>query len=170
MEYFKYELWSKINSQNKKERLSAEIEWSKNDKAYYEIFQEIKNRLPHEFITVYMKNKGFHDFYMKSIEILSKDSNYILRHPNDIVEVGIVLTDEETTCKLIYTGIQKVLLDYKDIDISDISNQKGFDIFGYDEFLSVDEETLSHEILFCSGSSILIYFNQVSIINVDEMV
>ncbi|MEC0248191.1 hypothetical protein P4H65_20550 [Paenibacillus chitinolyticus] len=41
--------------------------------------------------------------------------------------------------------------------------QRGFDDFGYQEFLEVDENTISHEILFASGAQVLIHFQRHSI-------
>lgn len=46
--------------------------------------------------------------------------------------------------------------------------QYGFDNYGYDEFLEVDENILSHEILFASDATILVYFKYISIKKVKE--
>ncbi|WP_338552518.1 hypothetical protein [Paenibacillus sp. KS-LC4] len=38
------------------------------------------------------------------------------------------------------------------------SGHRGMDDWGYDELLMMDEKTISHEILFASGSTFLIHF------------
>lgn len=41
--------------------------------------------------------------------------------------------------------------------------QYGFDDYGYNEFLEVDDNILSHEVLFASGATILVHFKKLSI-------
>lgn len=41
---------------------------------------------------------------------------------------------------------------------NEFDQRRGFDDWGYNEILSVDDETLSFEVLFASGATVLVYF------------
>lgn len=56
-----------------------------------------------------------------------------------------------------YKSITKFNINYE----NEIEARRGFDDWGYDEFLPVDEQFLSHEILFASGATILIHFKNL---------
>lgn len=58
--------------------------------------------------------------------------------------------------KITYKHIKQFNVNYKEAE--GWGDRRGFDDWGYDEFLPIDEQTLSHEILFASGSTILICF------------
>lgn len=70
-----------------------------------------------------------------------------------------------------YKGVTKVQIDYEDEKTKENKARRfqyGFDDYGYDEFLEVDENTLSHEILFDSDATILVHFKQISIKRVKD--
>lgn len=60
------------------------------------------------------------------------------------------------TFKITYKCIKKYSVNYEECE--GLGDRRGFDDWGYDEFLPIDEQTLSHEILFASGSTMLIHF------------
>ncbi|WP_035294319.1 hypothetical protein [Clostridium sp. KNHs214] len=156
MRYFTNELWSKINSDSQKERDEADFEWDKNNKAYSEIFDLIKVRLSQKFLRTYLSNHGFHDFQIKNIVLTHKE--YGFKNP---ISLDIYVTDSVNTFKITYKCIKQFCVNYEEIE--GWAARRGFDDWGYDEFLPVDEQTLSHEILFASGSTILIYFKNNNI-------
>lgn len=157
MRYFTYELWSKVNSDSQKKRDEADFEWDKNDKAYSEIFESVKNRFSKKFLKIYLSNHGFHDFHIKNILITHKE--YGFKNP---ISIDIYVTDSVNTFKITYKCIKKFSVNYKE-DEDDWAYRRGFDDWGYDEFLPIDEQTLSHEILFASGSTILVHFKKGNI-------
>lgn len=132
------------------------VEWGKNNKAYSIVFEEIKNRVSHEFLKTYLNNHGFHDFQITKIEVL--DSTNGFKNP---ISIDIYISEEEDTYKITYRNIEKFNINYQEDEESE--EKTGFDDWGYDEFLPVDEQTLSHEILFASGSTILIHFKNKNI-------
>lgn len=156
MKYLTNELWSKSNSESQKERDEAHFQWENNSKAYYEIFETIKNRLSIKFLKTYFGNHGFHDFQIKDIVLTHKE--YGLKNP---ISVDIYITDSVDTFKITYKYIKKFNVNYEEVE--GWGDRRGFDDWGYDEFLPIDEQTLSHEILFASGSTILIHFKNNNI-------
>ena len=156
MKYFRNDLWSKINSESENERVKAESEWNKNNKAYCEIFETIKVRLSQKFVKTYLSNYGFHDFQIKNLVLNHKQYGY--KKP---ISLDIYITDGVDTFKITYKCIKKFNISYEACE--GWLERTGFDDWGYDEFLPIDEQTLSHEILFASGSTILIHFKNGNI-------
>lgn len=157
MKYFTFELWSKLNSSSQEERDKADFGWEKNSKEYSAIFETIKFRFSQRFLKTYLINHGFHDFQIKNIVFTHKE--YGFKNPISIV---VYITDNENTFKITYKCVKKFDVNYEE-DGEDWHARRGFDDWGYDEFLPIDEQTLSHEILFASGSNILIHFKNNNI-------
>jgi hypothetical protein len=109
--------------------------------------------LPKKFLDVYVKENGFHDWKLKKLDIIH--SSYGTKNP---VEVNILISDDDLY-KITYSGIKKIEISYKE----DIDERRGFDDWGYCEFLPVNDKIFSHEILFASGASIQIHFSKISI-------
>lgn len=151
MKYFTNELWSKLNSNSQKERDEADFEWDRNYEVYSEIFESVKIRFSQKFLKTYLKNHGFHDFRVKNIVLTHKE--YGVKNP---ISIDIYVTNSVDTFKITYKHIKKFNVNYEEAEVW--GDRRGFDDWGYDEFLPIDEQTLSHEILFASGSTILIYF------------
>lgn len=154
--YFTNELWAKFNSESQKDLDEADFEWEKNSKAYSAIFEAIKLRLSQKFLKTYLSNHGFHDFQIKNIVLTHK--KYGVKSP---ISLDIYITDSMNTFKITYKNVKKFNVNYEEAE--SWANKRGFDDWGYDEFLPVDEQTLSHEILFASGSTILIHFKNSNI-------
>lgn len=160
MKYFKAELWRGYNSDNKEEFENSKAQWNKNNKEYAQIFEKVKGRLPKGFLKIYMREHGFHDFHLKNFQIINEREGY--RNP---VSVSIEVEGGESIWNILYKGVSKVQINYEGKNTRGKVRcfQYGFDDYGYDEFLEVDEMTLSHEILFASDTTILVYFRQISI-------
>ena len=162
MRYFTNELWNGINSNSEDERKKAELQWDKNDKEYYEIFKIVKGLLPKKFMKIYEQEYGFHDYKLRNFEVIHGEEGYV-----DPVEFSIVITNGDNVWNIVYKKIKKISINYE--QQSDMIKRKkrvyeGFDDYGYDEFFQIDEKTLSHEILFASGATILIHFEKISIL------
>lgn len=161
MKYFKPELWDGYNSDIKEEFEEAKMQWEKNNKEYAQIFQHVKQRLPKTFLKIYMKEKGFHDYHLKDFQIIHGREGF--KNP---IAVIIEIENGENTWHIIYKGVTKIAVNYKDEQVNESSKRRfqyGFDDYGYDEFLEVNDKTLSHEILFASGATILVHFKNISI-------
>lgn len=164
MKYFTDELWRGINSESVEERESASTKWDNNLEEYCQIFEKIKKLLPKKFLKIYMEQEGFHDYNLKNFEIIHGEIGY-----RDPVAVSIVITNTEHTWNISYNKIKKIAINYEqESDICERKRKKyrGFDDYGYDEFFQIDEKTLSHEILFASGATVLVYFQKISIVEI----
>lgn len=161
MKYFKPELWRGYNSDNKEEFEKAKVQWDKNNKEYAQVFEKVKQRLPKGFFKIYMKEHGFHDFHLKNFQVIHGSEGY--KNP---VSVSLEIEDGENTWNILYKGVTKVQINYQDEKAKEDKIRRfqyGFDDYGYDEFLEIDENTISHEILFASDATILVHFKQISI-------
>lgn len=166
MRYYTSELWKQANSQSSEERENAKRQWKINNDEYSKIFEYVKKRLPKAFLKIFMEEHGFHDCHLKNFEIIHGKAGY-----KDPVEVVITITNTEDTWNVIYKGIKEISVRYVSspyIQPGKIRKyHDGFDEYGYNEFYEVDENILSHEILFASGATIFICFNKISINKVE---
>jgi hypothetical protein len=161
MRYFTDELWKEINSGIKERREFAEKQWERNVEEYAILFENIKHRFSKKFLNIYLKEDNFHDFKLKEIKVLHGKYGY-----TDPVKVSLVIYNESNVWQLDYVGIEKIALDYKKTENSSSHSrqfQYGFDNFSYDEFFQINDRIMSHEILFASGATLLIYFNKILI-------
>jgi hypothetical protein len=167
MKYFTDELWSKFNSVGEisdAEYKEASRQWTENGKQYMEQFEKAKNYLTTDFLDVYEKSSGFHDYRLVTFNIVHEE--YGTKQP---ISIKICVTDYENTWEILYKGISKFNISYE-VEKGSFSELRGLDDWGYDEILEVDGDTLSHEILFASGASILIHFQKsnISILRVTD--
>lgn len=166
MKYFKTELWRGFSNNNSEEFDEARIQWEKNCKEYALVFEKIKERLPKGFLKIYMKEHGFHDFHLKNVQVIHADEGY--RNP---ISVSIEVGSEKNVWEITYTGVTKVQINYEDEKAEENMKRRfqyGFDDYGYNEFLEVDDNILSHEVLFASEATILVHFKKISIRRVEE--
>ncbi|EGW39340.1 hypothetical protein [Desulfosporosinus sp. OT] len=151
MEYFTEDLWNRINSSDFDEKKKARDQWKLNDEAYTIKFQSLEARFSKKAFD-FFKRSSLHDSSLNDIVIEHKEFGRAKK-----ITVSIILTDQERVWTITYKKVSKISVDYvKKKGL--YNNQKGFDDFGYDEFLDVDEDTLSHEILFASGAKSLVHF------------
>jgi hypothetical protein len=161
MKYFTSELWSKFSGASLEERSQVELEWDKACKEYSASFEKIKDRFSKRFLDIYFANSHFHDFHIKEFQIIHK--KYGFKNP---VSINLIVTDKIKTWKITYTRGKSISVNYKEEIVwqgTRWERANGFDDWGYDEFFAIDEDTLSHEILFASDASILIHFRNHSI-------
>jgi len=161
MKYFTGELWSKFSGASPEERSKVEIEWDKAVKEYNESFEIIRDRFSKKFLDIYSANSDFHDFHIKDFQIINEDSKR-----TNPVSINFIITDGINTWKITYKYVKKIAISYEQELMWQGTKWEraiGFDDWGYDEFFAVDEETLSHEILFASDASILIHFKNSNI-------
>lgn len=147
MQYFKLDLWQDINSESEAERQAADMQWDENIKKYAKRFNKLLHRLPKSVYNFY-KTSSLHDFKLEDIQITHELKKY-----KYFVHVKIVLTNGVSKWELKYRNVKKIEMKYNDAQFD-----RGFDDLGYEEILDVDEKILSHEMLFASGTVILVYF------------
>lgn len=164
MKYFTDELWTSINSESQEEREIASLKWEKNAEEYSKIFQSVKLLLPKKFVEIFYKEYSFHDYNLKSYEIIHGQKGY-----KDPIIVNLVITDKIKTWNIIYEKIKKIEVTYSQKLAPKYRNKifyRGFDDYGYNEIFQIDDKTFSHEILFASGATILIHFEKIKIFRI----
>jgi hypothetical protein len=151
LRYFTGELWEQFNSENDEVRERASQIWNKNCEAYFSRLALNKNRFSQEVYDFFSSNT-FHGYRVERVTIVHDDFGNL--YPIN-VEINLTNGREEWTIR--YQNVTDIQLSYKSGQ-SDISKTRGFDEWGYDELLDVDETKMSHEILFASGASFRIEF------------
>jgi hypothetical protein len=152
MKYFTDELWSKINRTERGDKIQADIEWKRNLDAYYQVFESIKGRIPKKFLQVYDSNDDFHDFDFVTFKVFQPK-----RWAVDPIKVQIIIASGEAAWIITYKHVSKITFDFTSQQ-DEYAKKWGIDTWGYDEFLPVNEDYISHEILFASGANILVHF------------
>lgn len=156
MQYFTNDLWSKINSLSYQEKLNAKATWEQNREAYWKSFSSLINRISKKAYNN-LSNKGFHDYELHDIRIIDHR-----RNSSNLIEVILQITDRDEMWQVKYKKITAIQVSYG-LDNENITSGRGFDTWGYDELLPVDENILSHEILFASGATIKVCFKNENI-------
>lgn len=113
------------------------------------MFETTTERLSKKFLNTYFRNHGFHVCQIRNVVLTHQEHG--IKCP---LSVEVYIAHASKIFKITYKNITKFYINY-DNDIKDTS---GFDDWGYDEFLPIDEQYLSHEILFAPGATILIHF------------
>ncbi len=109
------------------------------------------------FILDVTNNKSFHDYTIKNIKINNKD-----KWGEKPMSIDIFITYRTTTWKITCKNVVKFSMNYE--QWKGERTCIGFDDWGYDELIPVNKDILSHEILFVSGATILIYFKNNKIL------
>ncbi|OEH94090.1 hypothetical protein [Bacillus solimangrovi] len=155
MKYFTYDLISTMNhgGLNREIIEEAEQQWNDNGSLYWKSYKNLINRLPTHIYNRFIKF-GFHDYELEKLTI----DHISLFNTN----IDLILTDERKLWKLSFDDIQT--FKFKHL------YQNSYRIFApttdswlQEEFLSVDDETISFEVLFSSGANIQIYFKDKNI-------
>lgn len=163
MNFFTRELWDRVSNATDEDQLEVEKEWNENCRLYKKQFDELKNLLSKEFLEKYSENGEFHDFSITRIEIVKSESNLM-----PFVDLKIGIDDGEKKYVIHYTSIKNLVISGKfdSGEIEYLSKREGvIDSWGYDEFQISHDNLLEHEILFLSGSSVKVQFNDIRIID-----
>jgi hypothetical protein len=152
MKYFTDELLVKFNSESAEEREQADLEWLRNSADYSAVFETIKGRFSKKFLKTYSNYEHFHDFKLIGIVVKHKRRGFI-----NPISMDIIIEGSQHRFRISYKSIRKLSINFEEID-DDFMRRRGFDDWGYSEFLPVGEQFLSQEILFASGASVLIHF------------
>lgn len=152
MKYFTYELWTQINSENKAERETAELEWNYNYREYIEYLQRIKPQIARGTRTAIQEmtegNVSLHDFRLAGVTYSSKQTSKKIgpaHRPYKRI-CRLQLTDGMTEVELVLSGITQMSIEiehFKGKDFNDLH-------WGYCEFV-FEKPYIILSILFDSG-------------------
>ena len=114
----------------------------------------VVGKLSRTFYKRYLNYHGFHDWYIKDIDIKVNTQN----RPHKYAIV--TLTDNNKTVRLRYSNIRNIKINLN----TDFFTQWSYDQFVLDEFIALDNGYISHEIVCPSGSYYYFEFKTVRFI------
>lgn len=123
----------------------TDTQYEKNLKAYTEQLQTIKDRIHASFWRIYEREQGFHDYFITGFYYTDSNLCITIKHHGDCF-------------KLTYIGVQS----YK-ITMDDLYHNSNAFSWGYDEFLPIDDQLLSHEIVFPSRATFKVIFREAKL-------
>lgn len=150
MDYFKFNIWKDLNSDDYEIRKIAETQWNVNFEIYTQKYELIKPMLPSHFIDTYEEYSGFHDMLIRLI-CSFKNSIYV------------VLERRRLHIVIKYTGVRDFNIDFSKRDVHFGLFFDDVSCWGYDEFSEDGHDWLIHSILTDTGSEIKIKFKDISI-------
>ncbi|MFL6231012.1 MAG: hypothetical protein ACJ741_19730 [Pyrinomonadaceae bacterium] len=168
MKYFTKELWEGLNTEDDALFRQADEQWECNREAYFRQLQQVKTRLSKSaarfFGSVSLHDgrllafvSGDHVGYRES-ELSSVSRN----KGRPEVRMHVLDFEQRWLHSLSYAKVRKVLFDFP----SDhpLFYEEGGRIadWGYDELTDAGDSYLRHEVLFSSGTTILIEFQRFS--------
>jgi len=168
MKYFTKELWAAHNSGVDEERRRALEEGDRNALEYGRQLELLRSRLPPEAYS-FFSGESLHDGRL--VEFIAGDDvgrnvygpekfDINAHRTSVLMKVLGCNLDEFFTLK--YTKVRRVVFDYPSADPLFHDEGEHIGDWGYDELTAADDSYLRHEILFASGTTILIEFKDFS--------
>ena len=168
MKYFTKEMWRGWNSGDEAEKQRAREQSDRNWQEYGQELEKLESRLGIEAYE-FFKTAERHDGRLIAFTVgdainhdVHEPTKFDL-NPNDTaVEIKLLSPYLNTLYTLNYSGVRKVVFDYPSDDPLFHYDGRQISDWGYDEVTAVDEKFLRHEVLFSSGTTILIEFTNFS--------
>ena len=156
MKYFTYDLLTLMNNESLKREIinSAEQVWINNAEEYSKIYSQLIEILPIDVFTRFSK-VGFHDYKLEELNIQHQS----LFHTN----IELILKDERDHWKLLFKDISSFSFKHLNKNIQAPIFEPTIDTWVKEEFLPIDHNTLSFEVLFSSGANLQITFDKQNI-------
>jgi hypothetical protein len=167
MRFFTRELWEGFQDGGTYEASSQM--WEINLKNYYQQLESLKDRLG-ERLYRFLTTTSLHDGNLLSLRMIDERNRYYLEHKKvkaiiDPVSIELEVSDLDGAkiYRLNYTRVNKVKFDFATDNPLFFTTGAGLGDWGYDEITKVDDNYLRHEIIFSSGTVLLIEFKKLSI-------
>jgi hypothetical protein len=168
MKYFTKEMWLGWNSSDDEEWQRADEQNKRNWLEYQQQFEKLQSRLGPEAYH-FFKNEERHDGRLIAFTVgdaINHDVHGALKFDinkhDTTVEIKLIGPELDVLYTLHYKGVKRVIFDYP--TDTPLFYEEGDHIsdWGYDEVTAVDENYLRHEVLFSTGTTILIEFKHFS--------
>lgn len=169
MKYFTKELWLGYNSRNDAERQRAFVKGEDNAQEYKRQLEDLRPRLTREAYD-FFTTESLHDGRLLAFTagdaidygIQGHADRFDINIHNPAVEIELLGANLDVQYTLKYGSVRKVVFDHP-TDVPLFHHEGGhIGDWGYDEVTAADENYLRHEVLFSSGTTILIEFTQFS--------
>ena len=168
MKYFTKELWSGGNRQSESEQRRVLDQWNTNFRNYQEQLKTLQSRL-NEPAYRFFSEENLHDGRVLSFTAgdaihhnIHGSELFDINIHNPTVEIKVLGSQLDAQYTLKYSKVRRVVFDYP--SETPLFHDEGNHIgdWGYDELTAADRSYLRHEILFASGTTILIEFKDFS--------
>lgn len=166
MKYFTKEIWSGHNSRSKSDW--AYEQSVLNTREYTRQLEELKPRLTEEmhrfFTTENLHDGRLLDFTAGdriNFDVHGPDKFDISAHDHS-VQMRVLGENLDVLYTLRYAGVRRAIFDYPTDDPLFHEEGRHIDDWGYDELTDAGGGYLRHEVLFASGTTILIEFKHFS--------
>lgn len=167
MKYFTKELWLGYNSRSDAEMQHAFEQGEQNRQEYARQLEQLQPRLTEEAYR-FFTSENLHDGRLLAFsagDSLGHDVNadkFNINAHETSVEMRVLGANLDVLYTLRYKNPRKVLFDYP--SEQPLFHEEGRHIgdWGYDELTAADDHYLRHEVLFASGTTILIEFKVFS--------
>jgi len=168
MKYFTRELWLAPNQEDDSVGRQAVEQFEQNCVEYQNQLQNILPRLD-EVDRRFFLEDSLHDgrliAFIAGDEIdfdAASGAAFDINSHNTSVRMKVLGCNMDTLFTLEYTGVRRAVFDYPTED--PLFHYEGAYIgdWGYDELTAADDVYLRHEVLFASGTSVLIEFKKFS--------
>jgi hypothetical protein len=155
LKYFTYELFQALNDERLDEEKMQGIErkWENNCRLYWDNFRSLSKRIPTEIYNKF-SFRGFHDDRLENIKV----EHTSLFHMN----IHLFITGEKESWQLTFCDIRSLTYNHLNKGPVPIFHPK-CDDWAYEEFLPIDDKTLSFEVLCSSGANIKIIYEDDNI-------
>jgi hypothetical protein len=168
MKYKTRELWVRINSHSNTEYRGASDQWDKNIQDYWMQLEQLKPRL-NDQANGFFTTEDLHDGRLLAFTVgddidfaNTNAKKFSINDHNTAVRLTVLGENLDVLFTLHYSKVKRVVFDYPTDDplFHDEGNHIGD--WGYDELTAAGGDYLRHEILFSSGTTIIIEFEQFS--------
>ncbi|HEX7295903.1 MAG TPA: hypothetical protein VF251_09150 [Pyrinomonadaceae bacterium] len=168
MKYFTKELWLGGNSRSESDQRKTLEQWNANLQEYQKQLKALQSRLTKRDYNFFTK-LSLHDGRVTAFTVgdaihhdIQGPEKFDINVHNPSVEIKVLGWQLDMQYTLKYRKVRKVLFDYP--TDKPLFHHEGGHIgdWGYDELTAADENFLRHEVLFASGTTILIEFQQFS--------
>ena len=168
MKYFTKKLWAGYNSRSDVEARRALEQGEQNAQEYARQLEQLRPRLSDEAYHFFTA-ESLHDGRL--LAFIAGDSidhdiqgleKFDINVHTPSVELRVLGANLDVRYTLQYSGVRRALFDYPSEE--PLFHREGDHIgdWGYDELTAADESYLRHEVLFASGTTILIEFKHFS--------
>jgi len=153
MKYYTSNLWSDMQASATKD--IAFKQWTENDKIYAKYFNEIKDCFPKSFLKIFLKEHGFHDFFIDGITIKSIKRKTI----SDIINIIISISNRSSNYDIELKNIENT-----NINIINLTNCIfGKMSWGYSEFEILENNKFKLSVLCDIVNEFEFVFSKISI-------
>lgn len=149
MKFISKDMYLNYGYDEKEDKLYSDVQALYNE--YFNL--NVKNSFSKAFLKKYYSYHGFHDWEVISLEQHSHTQGRL------ISRVIAELQKRDKIKKIVYNKVTCFKVDMT----NEHFEKWGYDEFGIDEFLRIDEKTFSHEVYFPSGSSYYVEFQTIKI-------